>query len=105
MHRIQPATEAHQPDKQHARPIEVDSRDVHAVGPGTPEEGPAGIHKSGDIDRQAPAAERPARVGQRLFTEALERDTTHRDEVGRHQGDGGEGQDGVEGDGAADVDE
>ncbi len=105
MHHIQQATNAHQADEDDARPVKVDRGDLHAVWPKTPEEGPDGVEEGGDVDREAPSAQRPARVGQWLVTQAFESHAADGDDVRCHEGDGTEGEEGVEGDGAADVDQ
>lgn len=62
MRHIKHTANTHQANEQHARPIEVDRGDVHAVWPETPEEGPDCIDEGDDVDREAPLAECPARV-------------------------------------------
>lgn len=58
----------------------------------------------GDVDRHAKAAKRPAAWWEGFAAEPLEQDAADGDEVGRDQGGDGEGDDGAEGHGGADVD-
>ena len=105
MQYIQQAANAHQADEDDTGPVEVDRGDLHAVWPKTPEERPNRVDEGGYVDREAPPAQRPARIGQWLVTQAFEGHTADGDDVGCHESDGAEGEEGVEGDAAANVDQ
>jgi hypothetical protein len=105
MNNIEHTTNAHQANKQHACPVEIDRCDIHAVWPETPEEGPDGVHEGHDIDWEAPPAECPARVWQWLVAQAFEGHATDGDDIGSHERDGGEREHGVEGHSASNVDQ
>jgi hypothetical protein len=104
MQYIQQAANTHQADEEDTRPVEVNSGDLHAVWPEAPEERPNRVDKGRYVDREAPPAQRPARVRQWLATQAFEGHAADGDDVGCHESDGAEGEEGVEGDGAANVD-
>lgn len=55
------------------------------------------IAKGEDVDDDAGAAEVEATHGERFAAQAFEEDAADDDHVGAEEGDGGEGEDGVEG--------
>jgi len=105
-HKVRNDSRNHDADEDDDTPVE--RRGVHgrAVGPQRPEEGKDGVADPEDVHRHPPAAEAPACRGQELWLEkAAVEDTADRDGVGGHERGDLEGDDGVEGDRGADVDE
>ena len=63
------------------------------------------VAERGGVDDATVTSERPAAVGERLAADTLQEDAADGDHVGGDEGGNGDGCDGLEGDGAADVDE
>ena len=105
MSKVDDPRRPHQPHEENARPIEVLRRHVVAVGPEAPEERPACIHQRDHVHGHPHPTERPASMGKRLLSDTFERHASDADDVGGHEGGGGEGEDCIEGDGGTDVDE
>ena len=106
LHDVHDSSQEHDTDKDDDAPVE--RRDVHrgSIRPQRPEEGKNHVTDPGDVGGDTPAAEAPACRRQEFWLEdpAVE-DAADGDGVGRHERGDLEGDDGVEGDGGADVDE
>lgn len=106
LHPVHCQTQRRNAHEYHHAPIERRQLHWRRVGPEGPEENEQGVRQADDVNRDTEAAQAPASRGQELrVVEAAVEDAADGREIREHQGDDLKGDDGVEGDGGAKVDE
>lgn len=86
------------------RPVHAGGRNLLVDGEEAHDERKGDVQQRDDVARDGEAAETPAGRWERLPTDALKKNAADGDEVRREEGGDEERDDGVEGRGAADVD-
>ena len=86
-------------------PVGIAYRDRYADREAAKDDDEAGVEERKGVDGERKTPQTPACRRKVLALDALEQDTADRHHVGRHEGEQGEGDDDVEGEGGAEVDE
>ena len=106
LHPVHDQAQQRDAHKDHHAPIERLQIHRRRIGPKRPEEDEQHVRQADEVDRDPEAAQAPASRGQELrVVEATVENAADGREVCKHEGDDLQGDDGVEGDGGAKVDE